>query len=52
MSWLVIEAGNDFHVVPTDERHELTAKCKCKPKHDEDIIVHNSYDNRERLELQ
>jgi hypothetical protein len=44
-----------IHVLPNDEQHEYSTTCKCEPKvikeAEELIIVHNSYDGREGLEV-
>ena len=41
-----------LHVVPTREEHITQGLlCKCKPRLDDGIVIHNSYDGREFYEL-
>jgi len=40
------------HVVPLDDlgEHTLALYCRCFPREDDGIIVHNSFDGRELIE--
>lgn len=46
--WLVARQ----HVVPVNDTHEhdLTLNCWCKPKVDDGVVIHNSFDGRELFE--
>lgn len=51
--WSVYEVKDDIHVVPQKEEHILCYTCDCMPTRDPEnfrIIMHNSYDNREKEE--
>jgi hypothetical protein len=54
MNWLVRNTSTHVHVVPMDDlrEHYLTQDCACAPQTDDDprVIVHNSYDQREKSE--
>lgn len=43
----------EMHVVPLDDlrEHVLTPDCWCRPRDDDGVVIHNSLDGRELLEL-
>jgi len=49
---VVIGEKGEKHVMPIADRfrHDGASICACKPKYDEGIWVHNSYDKREMFE--
>lgn len=55
MSWVVIEVGDDVHVLPQDDLREHVAArgCWCHPTpdaEDESVCTHHSLDRREEYE--
>lgn len=50
--WKVIEIHNSVHVIPENDQktHEQNPDCKCHPKNEDSVYIHNSYDERELTE--
>ena len=45
---------SDYHVVPKNDikEHALYEWCPCKPELRDGIMIHNAFDERERIETQ
>ena len=50
--WIIIEHDGIDNIIPENDtyNHYATAKCKCNPAFDDDLLVHNSFDGREYYE--
>jgi hypothetical protein len=51
--WQVVVGGSgEMHVIPIADRlrHDVAPSCRCCPKYDECMWVHNAFDKREMLE--
>lgn len=50
--WSIHKSEDGSHVIPIEDLkpHTLTRACWCRPRDDENVIVHNSLDQREAIE--
>lgn len=47
--WTIILNEGVSHVIPANEDHAFS-DCRCKPSDDEGVVVHKSFDEREKFE--
>ncbi|HGW4397469.1 MULTISPECIES: hypothetical protein [Acinetobacter] len=51
MTWTAFEVYDSVQVIPeNDLKHHSTFHCKCHPKYEDGIFIHNSFDGREATE--
>ena len=47
--WVIHRIDGFRHIVPTDELHAVD-NCHCQPVEDDYLVIHNSFDGREKFE--
>lgn len=49
--WFTAQSENGTHVLPLEDcgQHALV-DCPCRPREDDGVIIHNSFDGREAFE--